>query len=213
MPCSLPSRYTCVPTAVEPTNEIAFTSGCEHSASTTSLPPCTTLSTPFGTPASIASSTSCIVDSGSCSDGFSTNVLPQTIAIGNIHSGIIAGKLNGVMPTHTPSGWRSVYVSTPPATFSANSPSCSVPTEHACSTTSRPRNTSPSASGSVLPCSAVSVFAICGRFARTRSWNFSMMRMRAEIGVLFHFANAACAASTAAPTSATVENGTRASSS
>ncbi len=31
--------------------------------------------------------------------------LPQAMASGNIHSGIIAGKLNGVMPTHTPSGW------------------------------------------------------------------------------------------------------------
>jgi hypothetical protein len=108
LPCWLPRLYTCVPTRVEPTNEIALMSGCVQSRSTTSLPPCTTLSTPFGTPASIASSTSSIVDSGSCSDGFSTNVLPHTIAIGNIHSGIIAGKLNGVMPAQTPIGWRSV---------------------------------------------------------------------------------------------------------
>ena len=41
---------------------------------------------------------------GSCSEGFSTNALPQAMASGNIHSGIIAGKLNGVMPAHTPSG-------------------------------------------------------------------------------------------------------------
>ena len=39
---------------------------------------------------------------GSFSDGLSTKVLPQAIAIGNIHSGTIAGKLNGVMPAHTP---------------------------------------------------------------------------------------------------------------
>ena len=45
---------------------------------------------------------------GSCSEGLSTNVLPQTMAIGNIHSGIIAGKLKGVMPAHTPMGWRKV---------------------------------------------------------------------------------------------------------
>ena len=31
-------------------------------------------------------------------------VLPAVMATGNIHSGIIAGKLNGVMPAHTPSG-------------------------------------------------------------------------------------------------------------
>jgi hypothetical protein len=29
--------------------------------------------------------------SGSCSDGLSTKVLPQTMAMGNIHSGIMAG--------------------------------------------------------------------------------------------------------------------------
>ena len=43
---------------------------------------------------------------GSRSLGFSTNVLPHAIAIGNIHIGTIAGKLNGVMPATTPSGWR-----------------------------------------------------------------------------------------------------------
>ena len=29
-------------------------------------------------------------------------MLPQAIATGNIHIGTIAGKLNGVMPAHTP---------------------------------------------------------------------------------------------------------------
>jgi hypothetical protein len=43
---------------------------------------------------------------GSFSLGLSTNVLPHAIAIGNIHIGTIAGKLNGVMPATTPSGWR-----------------------------------------------------------------------------------------------------------
>jgi len=33
-------------------------------------------------------------------------VLPQAIAIGNIHIGTIAGKLKGVIPTQTPTGWR-----------------------------------------------------------------------------------------------------------
>ena len=79
-------------------------SGWSQIALTTASAPCTTLSTPAGTPASIASSQRRIVTIGSCSDGFSTKVLPQAIAIGNIHSGIIAGKLNGVMPAHTPQG-------------------------------------------------------------------------------------------------------------
>ena len=42
---------------------------------------------------------------GSCSEGFRIKVFPQAIAIGNIHKGIIAGKLNGVMPRQTPRDW------------------------------------------------------------------------------------------------------------
>jgi hypothetical protein len=38
-------------------------------------------------------------------------VLPQTIAIGHIHSGTMTGKLNGVMPAVTPSGWNSLQLS------------------------------------------------------------------------------------------------------
>ena len=44
---------------------------------------------------------------GSRSDGFKTKVLPQAMAAGYIHIGTMAGKLNGVMPATTPSGWRS----------------------------------------------------------------------------------------------------------
>ena len=49
---------------------------------------------------------------GSRSEGLSTNVLPVAIAIGCIHSGTMIGKLNGVIPTHTPSGWRKECRST-----------------------------------------------------------------------------------------------------
>ena len=41
------------------------------------------------------------------------NAFPHASAIGNIHIGTIAGKLNGVMPATTPSGWRSECESTP----------------------------------------------------------------------------------------------------
>lgn len=37
-------------------------------------------------------------------DTFKTQVLPQTIDTGNIHKGIIAGKLNGIIPPVTPNG-------------------------------------------------------------------------------------------------------------
>ena len=43
---------------------------------------------------------------GSFSDGLRMNVLPQAMALANIHIGTMAGKLNGVMPATTPSGWR-----------------------------------------------------------------------------------------------------------
>ncbi len=41
---------------------------------------------------------------GSRSEGFSTKVLPHTVARGNIHRGIMAGKLKGQMPATTPRG-------------------------------------------------------------------------------------------------------------
>ena len=75
-------------------------------ASTASLSPLTTLRMPAGRPASIISSASIIGTPGSRSDGLRMKALPQAIAGANFHIGIIAGKLNGVMPATTPSGWR-----------------------------------------------------------------------------------------------------------
>ena len=49
-----------------------------------------------------------MVTMGSCSEGLSTKVLPVAMAMGNIHSGIMAGKLKGVMPAHTPRGCSRV---------------------------------------------------------------------------------------------------------
>ena len=75
-------------------------------ASTATLSPCTTFKTPLGAPASSISSPRRSGTDGSRSDGFSTKVLPAAMAMPNIHIGIMAGKLNGVMPATTPSGWR-----------------------------------------------------------------------------------------------------------
>ena len=80
-------------------------SGCFMRISTCSLLPWITCRIFGGAPASTKSSASLFEVMGSCSDGFSINVLPQAIAIGNIHSGIIAGKLNGVIPKQTPNDW------------------------------------------------------------------------------------------------------------
>ncbi len=108
LPERLARWYTWVPTLVEPTKLTALMSGCSQMAFTASSPPCTTFSTPGGMPASSASSHRRMVTIGSCSLGLSTKVLPVAMAMGNIQSGIMAGKLNGVMPAHTPSGCISV---------------------------------------------------------------------------------------------------------
>ncbi len=91
---------------VEPTNETALMSGWSRIASTATLSPWMTLNTPSGTPASLSS---CAMNSdaeGSFSEGLRMNVLPHAMALANIHMGTIAGKLKGVMPATTPSGWR-----------------------------------------------------------------------------------------------------------
>ena len=61
---------------------------------------------PAGSPASIISSPKRSGSDGSRSEGFRMNALPQAMATPNIHIGIMPGKLNGVMPATTPSGWR-----------------------------------------------------------------------------------------------------------
>ena len=91
---------------VEPTKLTAWMSGLVRIASTASLSPCTTLSTPSGRPAFFSSSAMKFAALGSRSETFRMKVLPQASAIGNIHIGTMAGKLNGVMPATTPSGWR-----------------------------------------------------------------------------------------------------------
>jgi hypothetical protein len=74
--------------------------------STATLSPCTTLNTPSGSPACRRRSAISSDADGSFSDGLRTKVLPQAMALENIHMGTMAGKLNGVMPATTPRGCR-----------------------------------------------------------------------------------------------------------
>ncbi|MNR40873.1 hypothetical protein D3C85_1592020 [compost metagenome] len=55
---------------------------------------------------------------GSRSLGFRMKQLPAAMATGNIQHGTMHGKLKGVMPATTPSGWRSVQLSMPVETWS-----------------------------------------------------------------------------------------------
>src|SRR5262245_18819509 len=106
-PLLVPVVYTWRAIGVEPTKLTASTPGWVSKPSTATASPCTTLKTPSGTPASVSSSASRIDVEGSFSLGFNTNVLPHAIAVASIHNGTITGKLNGVMPTTTPSGCRT----------------------------------------------------------------------------------------------------------
>src|ERR1700693_656110 len=92
-------------TGVEPTNESAATSGWSSSRSTASRAPWTTVKTPSGRPACFQSSAKNNDGEGSFSLGLRMKLLPHAIALANIHIGTIAGKLKGVIPATTPSGW------------------------------------------------------------------------------------------------------------
>ena len=78
--------------------------------------------------------------------GFRMNALPVARATGCIHIGTITGKLNGQMPATTPTGWRTVWMSTPVAMSNEYSPFSAALMPHAKSRVSRPRWISPRAS-------------------------------------------------------------------
>ena len=202
LPCAPAVSWMYFAIGVEPTKLTADTCGCVSSASTATLSPCTTLNTPSGSPASLSSRAIISEADGSRSEGFRMKVLPQAIATGNIHIGTIAGKLNGVIPAHTPIGWRIEYMSTPVPTCSLYSPlsSCGIP--QANSTTSMPRVTSPSASVNTLPCSAVISAASSPEWRSSSSLNLNITRARRSGGVAAQPGKALAAACTATSTSA-----------
>ncbi|MNL24466.1 hypothetical protein D3C87_1459000 [compost metagenome] len=198
---------------VEPTNDSACTSGWASSASTAVLSPCTTLNTPSGRPACLSRSAISRLGEGSRSDGFSTKLLPQASATGNIHIGTITGKLNGVMPATTPSGWRRFQLSMPPPMLSVKSVLSRLGMPQANSTTSIPRVTSPLASENTLPCSRVISAARSSWCLSSSSLNLNRMRARRSGASSDHAGNAALAAATAAPTSSALPSATRAATS
>ena len=198
----VPPRYTASATGVEPTKLTASIPGCARIASTVARPPCTTWNTPAGSPASASSSARIRLAEGSFSEGLRIKQFPVASATGIIHSGTIAGKLNGVMPATTPSGWRTDQPSIPLAIASVYSPfsRCGMP--QANSTTSSPRWISPSASLSTLPCSAVIAAARRLLACSSNSLNLNITRARRSGGVAAQAGQAAAACTTAASISA-----------
>ena len=168
--------------------------------STASLSPLTTFITPSGSPASLSSSAINRVELGSLSEGFKIKQLPHTIAIGYIHKGTIAGKLNGVIPATTPSGWNSLQESILGATFLLCSPLSNSGAPQAYSTFSIPRCNSPPASWEIFPCSSPISAQIFSAFCSNKSLNLNMTLARLIAGVLRHAGYASCAAEIACST-------------
>src|SRR5439155_528947 len=145
---------------------------------------------------------------GSFSEGLRMKLLPQAIATGNIHIGTIAGKLKGVIPAHTPSGWRIEYRSMPAEMLSENSPfiRCGMP--QANSTTSRPRWIEPLASESTLPCSEAMSSASSSMCRSISSLKRNITRARVSGEVSDQPAKASFATAIARSTSALEARGT-----
>ena len=149
--------------------------------------------------------------SGTCSDGLSTNVLPQPIANGKNQNGTIAGKLNGTIAAHTPTGWRTVSASTLRDTSSRIRPCIVVGIAHAHSTISTMRATSARASAIVLPISVVTERASSSRRASSASRSANSRRARSITDTARQAGSASRAARTAASRSPAEDSGTRAS--
>ena len=172
----------------EPTNEIASTPGESSRALTASWAPCTRLTTPGGMASTPAiSSTMRSGASGSCSDGFSTNVLPQTTRVRDEperHHRREVERRDRRHDAHRlvePSPRRS-----PRETPSSTSPFSRCGAAMAASTDSMPRPTSAKASGTVLPMS-VATRRASSSWCATSTWRRSMRaRARARIGVAAH---------------------------
>jgi hypothetical protein len=102
----------CVPTDVDPTKEMPFTSGCVSSISASLREQVTRFSTPRGSPASAQSSMMRMEVRGTKLAALMTMVLPVAMQSGAIQLiGIMAGKFHGAMPANTPTGSRNYVVS------------------------------------------------------------------------------------------------------
>src|ERR1700722_18950352 len=99
------SPYTVWAVAGEPVKATRSTPGCPVSGAPASAPvPCTTLSTPGGTPASSARSPSSEQVSGAHSGGLSTTALPAASAGPTRQVASMNGAFHGVDTATTPDG-------------------------------------------------------------------------------------------------------------
>ncbi len=99
------------PVPDSPVNVIRSTSGLAVRAEPTESGPYpwTTLNTPGGNPASIASRARMVTEVGVSSAGLSTTVFPHASAGATFQVASISGKFHGEMATTTPAGSYRVY--------------------------------------------------------------------------------------------------------
>ena len=181
------------------------TTGLEHStlpiAIELSLSAVKTLITPAGKPARCANSASASAERGVCSAGLITIVQPAAIA-GAIFRVIIAiGKFHGVIAAHTPMGCLSVTSRRSTAGLASTSPFTRLASSANHSIKLAPYITSPLASATGLPCSAVISFARSSALATIRSNHLRMSCERSLPVLAAQAGKAACAAEIASAAS------------
>ena len=107
LPASAQRAASSFPVAIEPVNESWRTAGVRVNTSPIGAgSPQTRFSTPGGKPAAWKISNSSTAESGVCSAGLSTTVLPAASAGASLRVTIELGKFQGVMQATTPRGRR-----------------------------------------------------------------------------------------------------------
>ncbi len=101
----------CLPVVVPPVKETRLTSGCLVMASPMTEPlPGSTLTMPFGTPASSQIRASSSAISGVTSAGLTTTALPAASAGASFCASLAMGEFHGVMAATTPIGSCTLIV-------------------------------------------------------------------------------------------------------
>ena len=209
----MPSAHcaiNCLPTAVEPVKLSLRTFGLP----VISLPiaaascPVTMFSTPSGNPARCAMMPMASAEYGVWIAGLQTTVHPAASAGPILRPSIAEGKFHGVIAATTPTGWRKVRMRLSLACAGITSPSMRLACSPNHSRKLAEYATSPRASASGLPCSAVISRARSSWCCSIRSAMCRSTCARSLAVLRDHAGNAAWAASMAARVSVAPMSGT-----
>ena len=191
-------------------NETRSTRGSSTSGIPASGPsPWTTFSTPGGSPASRQSRPSHHADTGVCSDGFSTEPLPQKIDGNAFQATFGSGVLNEIRSAATPTGRRSVSTVRCGIDAVVVRPYERRPSPATKKPISTAASVSPRASSIALPVSAATISLASSRRSRSSSAIARTTSPRSTAVRAPHSTCASRAAATAASASADPERATR----